>query len=406
MDCRLLVALVVVSACGRDAAKPPPPPPPEAVADPRVDGWRADLAHLGRELPARHHAPFFHLPEAGFRAELAAIDAAVPTLTDEQVQVRMAQLVATLGDGHTRLAVPARALYPLRLFWFDDGLFLLAAPKQDWWAVGGEIVAIGGTPTPDALALLGTVAPHDNGSQLRSEAASALLQPLFVTGLGLANPDGTLTLSIRTGDEPPRPLVLTATPTPPSWPPNPDPPLARRAPGRTYWSHYLPESRALFIQYNKCVEAQPSFADFTASVAEVLARQQVERVVIDLRNNGGGNSRIIAPLVALLAAHPTLRVFVLIGRATFSSGVLNALELEAAGATLVGEIAGGAPSHHGEVQTFTLPGHGLVVTYSTKFHANARHPGPELRPAIAVAPLARDWFAGKDAALDAALAAP
>jgi hypothetical protein len=97
---------------------------------------------------------------------------------------------------------------------------------------------------------------------------------------------------------------------------------------------------------------------------------------------------------------------VLIGRTTFSSAVLNALALEDLGATLVGEIAGGGPNHYGETQSFQLPATATQISYSTKYYPHARHPGRELVPTIAVPWRAADHFAGKDAALEAALTAP
>ena len=54
------------------------------------------------------------------------------------------------------------------------------------------------------------------------------------------------------------------------------------------WWSYLPESRTLYIQYN---EVPPGI---DALAGEILARAKagdVDRVVIDLRHNGGGDIR-------------------------------------------------------------------------------------------------------------------
>lgn len=394
---QVLVALALAVGCGRDAAAPPAPPPP----DPRVEAWRADVALLGTELPRRHHDLFFQLPEAEFRAALARLDADLPRLTDDQIVVRLTQLAVTIGDGHTRITAPAGPAYPIRVYWFDDGLHLVAAPADAAWAVGPAITAIGGRPVADALALLSTVAPHDNAMQLRGEAAAALLRPDLVRGLGLANPDGTLALTFAD-----RTLTLAPSTQPPARPPGGDAlPITRRAPRMNYWQAHVPEARALVVQYNACYDARPSFAAFVEGLEPLVAGGAIDRVIVDLRNNSGGNSAVFRPFLALVARHPGVAVFALIGRSTFSSAVLNALELEAAGATLVGEIAGGAPTHHGEVKSFTL-GHGHTVWYSTKLWANPRHPGRELVPALTVPNTAADHFANRDAALDAALAAP
>ncbi len=57
------------------------------------------------------------------------------------------------------------------------------------------------------------------------------------------------------------------------------------------------------------------------------------------------------------------KIFVVIGRRTFSSGLLNAHDLAArTRAILIGEPTGGKPNSYGEVESFTLPRSGLRAT--------------------------------------------
>lgn len=375
-----------------------------------VARWRADLQVLESELPARHLNLYAQLPEADWHAGFAALRAELPRLTDAQILVRAMALVAAVGDGHTRLAEPPGGEFPLRLAWFDDGLFVIGAPAAAAWAVGGEVTAVGARSVEDALALASTVAPHDNGSQLKAEAVAAMLRPRTAEGLGLVGADRALRLAVAVGAAAPRELVVTPMDGRPVGRPRGGaaPPLAQRADGRTYWSEYLADRRALFVQYNRCRDSTPSFADFTAQLAQTLATQPVDRLIIDLRSNGGGNDGVARPLIALVEATPGLaaRTFVLIGRQTFSSAVLNALAFADAGAVLVGETAGGAPSHYGEIVGSALPRTGVVYTYSTKYFPHPRHPGRELVPALVVPFTAADYLADRDAALDAALDAP
>jgi C-terminal processing protease CtpA/Prc len=132
----------------------------------------------------------------------------------------------------------------------------------------------------------------------------------------------------------------------------------------------------------------------------------VDRVVLDIRTNSGGNSSVIAPLTAGLKARPTLRsrIFVLIGPETFSSGQLAAWEFRRQlGATLVGEPSGEALNSYGEVKVFTLPHSQLRVQYSTKYFRLGKD--DLLDPQIRVAATLEDVLAGRDPVLDAALAA-
>ena len=167
----------------------------------------------------------------------------------------------------------------------------------------------------------------------------------------------------------------------------------------------------LYFAYNACAEdaRAGSFGKLVAGTLAFADQHPVDRFVIDLRRNEGGDSRLLEPLLVGLAARPQLagRVFAIIGMHTFSSAVINAMDLERrVHARLVGGPTSGKPSAYGEVKLFELPRSQLRVQYSTKLFSNADFPGDALAPDIPVAVTAADWFAGRDPALAAILAAP
>lgn len=51
----------------------------------------------------------------------------------------------------------------------------------------------------------------------------------------------------------------------------------------------------------------------------------------------------------------------LIGETTFSSAIINAVELQEMGAALVGDLTSGSVDHFGSVGSFRLPNSGLQV---------------------------------------------
>jgi C-terminal processing protease CtpA/Prc len=150
------------------------------------------------------------------------------------------------------------------------------------------------------------------------------------------------------------------------------------------------------------------FAAFSEKLMALADANPVRRFVVDLRHNGGGNSALAEPLIAELKQRPAINrkgvLFAVIGRRTFSSAVLNALQLRSeTQATLVGEPTGGRPNHYGEVRSFSLPNSGLPVTYSTKYFAYAKEDTPSLTPDILVEVSSSDYFAGRDPVLEAIL---
>ena len=393
--------LLVITACShRDE------PPPDRVA-----AWRDDLHALATELPRRHVDAFFHVAEPAWRRAVDELDGELATLDDAHIVAGLARLVAMLGDGHTRLNVVGRSgLYPMQLVWFDDGVFAIGAGTDARWAVGRKLAGIGKTPIDGAIAAMSPLVPRDNDAGLHGDLPAFLLDPVLLAGVDLAPGDGA-TFELAGKDGATQPLALHAGPrVPPIDPPTPLP-LHLQGPNTRYWNKWDDANHLLYFAYNACAE-DPSvgpFAKFAASTLAFADQHQVDRFVIDLRRNTGGNSRILEPLIDGLAARPALagRVFVIIGMHTFSSAMLNAMELSRrVHATLVGGPTAGRPSGYGEVKMFELPHSKLEIQYSTKLFSNPDFPGDALEPQIRVQVTSTDWFSGRDPQLEAILKAP
>jgi hypothetical protein len=373
------------------------------------DSWRGDLHALATELPARHIAAFAHVPEATWRAHVAALDAALPGLDEPHAIASFTRLVAELGDGHTAIVSPRHDIYRLALTWFDDGIFVIGADQP--WAIGGRLVAIGTHSIDQAIAAMTPLVARDNAAALHGEIPELLVDPVLLAGVDLAPTTHAATFVLAANDGTTRELALEPAAHPAAVAPPSPLPLHLRGPAALYWNTYDDADHLVYFAYDECVDDARvgSFASFAARTLAFVDAHQVDRFVIDLRRNEGGNSRVIEPLIDGLAERPALagRVFVIIGMHTFSSAVLNAIELvQRLHARLVGGPSAGAPSGYGEVKTFALPHSKLTVRYSTKHFVNAAFPGDALEPDLAVTVRAADWFAGRDPAIDAILAAP
>jgi C-terminal processing protease CtpA/Prc len=144
-------------------------------------------------------------------------------------------------------------------------------------------------------------------------------------------------------------------------------------------------------------------------VFSLIDQHEGARLVLDLRFNGGGNEAVLTPFIKAIQARPSLntsdRLFVIIGRGTYSSALQNAITLgNETNAVLVGEPTGGKPNHYGEVRRFKLPNVGLLVQYSTRYWLNdPKSDPPTLKPDLPAQVTFADLLAGGDPALEAAL---
>lgn len=416
---KLWITIILILMALTSASLPVTQAQPDSARD---AAWREDLAVLAGELPQRHIEPFAKISQADFEAAVVTLDADVPRLSDEQIVVRLMQLVALLGDPHTALAfnyTPDTLVFPLNFYPFSDGLTLMAAPAEYGTALGGRLVRIEDRDVADVLAALGTAIPYANEGWLRVMAAQSLPNAALLYGLDLipSMEEAAITFETRSGDR----VTLDIATTPRSelgglsWqtafdPATLPPALVSHNPPN-YWYEYFADTRTLYVNYAICAEAESwPFADFMAEVLGVLDAQPVARVAVDLRANSGGDSRILEPLIEALAqrqdVNQTGHLFVLIGPRTYSSALLNAIQFrQRTAALLIGEPTGGEPNHYGEIQEFTLPNSGLSVFYSTKYfvYLEGDH-SSALEPDRLIPFTAADLFAGRDPVLDAVLA--
>ncbi|HEY1550992.1 MAG TPA: hypothetical protein VGG28_24355, partial [Kofleriaceae bacterium] len=373
------------------------------------DSWRGDLHTLATELPARHVGAFAHVLEPAWRADVAAVDAALPGLDEAHAIASFTRLVAELGDGHTRVVAPRHGFYRLALAWFDDGIFVIGADEP--WAVGRRLVAVGTHSIDQAIAALTPLVSHDNAAGLHGELPDLLVDPVLLAGVDLAPSSHAATFVLAASDGTTRELALEPAAQPAAVVPPSPLPLHLRGPSTSYWNTYDDADHLVYVAYNACADdpRAGSFASFAARTLAFVDSHQVDRFVIDLRRNGGGDSSVIEPMIDGLATRPALagRVFVIIGMHTFSSAVMNAIELvRRLHARLVGGPSAGAPTSDGEVKTFALPHSHVTVRYSTKHWEYPDFPGDALVPDLPVTVRAADWFAGRDPAIDAIVRAP
>jgi tetratricopeptide (TPR) repeat protein len=136
----------------------------------------------------------------------------------------------------------------------------------------------------------------------------------------------------------------------------------------------------------------------------------VERVVLDIRTNGGGNNFLNRFLVKEIIRRPQLdtpnRFFVLIGRGVFSAAqnLVNELDFYT-NATFVGEPTGNAPNQYGDARLLELPNSKLRIFVSSLYWQG--HSAMDTRtwftPDIFVEMTSADYRAKRDPILETAL---
>jgi hypothetical protein len=410
--------------------------------------WRQNLDEIARDIRGLHPAPFIKVGELTFQRELEALKGAVPSLTEEQRVVGVMRLVASLGDGHTQME-PASARfaywYPFRLYEFTDGYFITSAHPSMQELAGAEMVEIAGRPVAEVAEQARKLLGGDNPFH-RKEKLYALHNAGLMKGLGYAANDGSLQIRVRQrngmvvervlrplpaddpafkGDESnfawqfrgemsglplgnsdhwisayqglPASSYKTADESRPSH-------LAcrRQCP---YYRRAFPKQSAYYIQAYQVDDTD--FVPFFRKSLEEVDQLRPRHLIVDFRYNFGGDGSQVAQMAREFVRRakdpPWKSVYILVGRKTFSAGImaLSAL-MDAVPATLIGEPPGAALNSYGDATERRYPQIGMVLHVSTLRHQlGASDDFREYIPVDVPALFSfQDYASGSDPALD------
>ena len=186
--------------------------------------------------------------------------------------------------------------------------------------------------------------------------------------------------------------------------PKKDRPLYLRHRTRDFYLDYLEEEDALYVQYNLALQPTDDFAD---DVERLFRRRRPAKVIVDVRHNPGGDNFTYESLVSTLAAiGKEGRVYVLLGRGTFSAAGHFVIDLmKRSDVRLVGERSGFAPNQFGDPDSTWLAASGLTVNTGAVEWIKTRRDDRSLwlEPDVTVRVSAADYFGGRDPVLDAAV---
>jgi hypothetical protein len=385
--------------------------------------WQEDLRFMAAELPKRHANLFHTMTRALFEQAVAVLEERIPALARHQIVVELARIVALIGDGHSSIDLlddPTLDFhrYPLRLYQYSDGLFVQAASAGCADAASSRVIAIGGIPVEQAYAAVRQLVSRENEMRVMHKVPDLLVVPEVLHALNLIadmeqvewlieRRDGerrTISISAVRRDESPAWLDASDSTSGPM-------PLWRKDPRNKFWFEHLPDARAVYVQYNS-VRDKPdeSITTFFGRVFDFVDAHQVERFILDIRLNGGGNGTLNQPIVHGLIKRDRInqrgKLFTIIGRGTFSAAMMLAVDLECHTRTLfVGEPTGTSPNMYGETGTIVLPNSKLTV-YVSELHwvySDPRDRRPWIAPTIRAELSSADYRAKRDPAIEAIL---
>jgi hypothetical protein len=378
--------------------------------------WREDLRFLAAELPKKHKNAFHRIRREQFEKSIAELDAKIPTLNDEEIVLGLARIVAQIGDGHTGLGW-GRSFQrvPMDLFWFGKELRVIKVAKEFPRLNGARLIKIGGVGVERVHEQAQDYISQEESEQFELDGSAYLFTyPVLLKVLGLTRESDKASYEFidRRGKR--FSIELKAEPRTENrdWlVPYKTTPLYLQKPREPLSLEYLKSAQTVYVNF-KWYPRRPEFRKFSKELFELIDNNDVQKLVFDLRQNGGGDFTrgrdfFIKPLKERKKLSEKGRLFVITGRVTYSAAMANTADFRNdMNAMLVGEPTGARPNGYQENRGFSLPNSRLPVSYSIEFYKFSKTDTPGILPDKRIDPDWRSYLAGRDPALEWILAYP
>ena len=391
-----------------------------AAGPDQAQARQEDLDTLYAALQEHHPALYATTPQEAFEAKKAEIEGRLAEESDVDFALDLQSLVALIGDSHTTTNIGSvlnsTGLYPFGAEWYDGSWVLTGAEEEDAALLGQTVTALNGVPMDEICTRFGTLVSADNPVKLRRQTEQLLYSEACLDYLGIAESGEPLEVTTSGGSFTVEALPMEgfgdAALSSLSQQRESTPATAYRK-GTYYFAQSLDDT-TYYIQFNQCMEDPKQPMDgFAAQVEAELEAGDYRQVLLDLRNNGGGSDGVLVPILMLVPGlvEEGVKVYGLVGEATYSSAIINAVELVDAGGVLAGSPTSGSVNHFGSTGSFTLPPSGIRVSCSSKYidlgtllEAGLGAQVEPLVPTVRVEQTLDDYLAGRDTLVDWLLA--
>jgi tetratricopeptide (TPR) repeat protein len=180
---------------------------------------------------------------------------------------------------------------------------------------------------------------------------------------------------------------------------------------KNYYYEYLPDSKTVYVRQSQVLDDPQEPLDvFYKKVFEFIDKNEVDKLVIDVRLNGGGNNYKNKPVITGIIESKKInkpgKLFVIIGRRTFSAcqNLVNEFS-NYTNALFVGEPTAENINFYGDTRMVELPKTGIPVFLSFAWWQDKPQweNADWLAPQLAVDMSFDDYKTNKDPVLDACL---
>lgn len=342
--------------------------------------WQEDLKFLQQKVHKDHAFLFKKIKQSEWDDEVEKLYKQIPNLQEHEIKVGLSRIVSLFQYGHTQIrfsTIAKDAVLPVNLYHFKDGVYVEGVEKTHQKTLGAKVLKVAGMEIDKALSKVRPVAPVENDQYFKAYGLRFLTVPAILHAQGIIpeltdkivvtlekegevfeytfptiplkdmSRDYNLTipnerwLSVRNNDK--TPLYL------------------KHLNEKFYYFEYLPDTKTVYARQSSVFDhSSETLEDFYKRLFAFIDANEVEKLIYDVRLNGGGNNYNNPPLIKGLLARPKINkqgnLFYIIGRNTYSAcqNLTNEIE-NYTEAVMIGEKTAENKNFYGDATKVVLP---------------------------------------------------
>jgi len=392
--------------------------------------WQEDLRFLQQTVHKDYSFLFVKTTKESFDAAVESLYKQIPNLQEHEIRVGLTRIVSQFKYGHTQIPYSTTAksgILPINLYQFPDGIYIEGVQKDHKKALGAKVLKIGETSIEKAMELIYPVVPVENPQYFKAYGLRFLASPEVLHAQGvIPTLSKTVTLTLEkdgkvfeykfnTIDVKDKPKVFNFTMPTENWLTvrNTDktPLYLKHFKDKLFYFEYLEDKKVLYVRQSSVFDdTNETLKQFYKRLFAFIDMHEIEKLVYDVRLNGGGNNYNNLPLIKGLMARPHINkkgsFYYIIGRETFSAcqNLTNEI-IRYTNAILVGEPTSENINFYGDARAVTLPNSKInaYLSYIWWQDMPALENADWTAPSIPVTMTFDEYINNKDTVLEAVL---
>jgi hypothetical protein len=347
-----------------------------------IEKWSKDIDFFKTNLEQNHIDLYNTISKKEFEREIQEIKSTLNQKSDAEVIIDLMRLTRKIGDGHTAFSLRGvkTHLFPIEIYKIDGQWRVIKTTIHHKNLLGKIVTKIDGKSIHKITKEVSKIAQYVENKQsevIRTGEYLMISELLF--GLQLINNEFKAAFTFLDDNKKESKVWLNAINSRNYYENTsfqtyniiiPEIQKPANAIHDYLWFSSIKDTEGIYIKF----ESYPSFENmesFGDSVLNYINENKIKQVVIDLRNNGGGDFFVGIFLAYYLNLADSIDwksgVYVLTDKVTFSAGASNASQFrQILNAKIIGEPTGSNPTGYQDMGQFTLPNSGMIVTYSKR----------------------------------------